>query len=445
MAKIDIPYKCLESLKEFHESPARVRLIVGPFRSGKSAAAVMELFIQAQMLQNCRTVCIRSSYRELKDTVIKTFFEWVPKKGGVWRESDLTFTMKLPLGGTWEVLFRSAETAEDIEKFRGLEITQYWMDEAQEMPMDVKLVLDGRLSYPTGSDRSIFMGILTTNPCDVEHWIYKTFVMNPLPSHAYWRQGANENPHLHKEYYQELEQNYRDRPEMLRRYVHGEWGAIFSGKPVYGNEFNFDFHVAKGPLTPIQGIDICCGWDFGLTPACVFTQVHPDGRWVILREMWSDDMGIDEFGDAVVDFCNREFPGYTFRDVGDPSGKARMATDEKSCMDILRTKKRNVRSASTNALIPRLEAVKRRLIRSAKGKALLTIDPRCRRLVDGFSGGYRYVERGNSGLHSDTPEKNRYSHIHDALQYIALDLFGYSERDVKWWNEPIQQRGIVNA
>ena len=161
--------------------------------------------------------------------------------------------------------------------------------------------------------------------------------------------------------------------------------------------------------------------------------------------MWSDDMSVDEFGDAVVEVSNREFSGFTFMEVGDPSGKTRKDTDESSCQMILRGKRRHVRSAPTNNIIPRLEAVKRLLSRSSKGKPKVLIDPRCRRLIDGFSGGYRYVERGSTGSFADTPEKNSYSHVHDAFQYLCLDVFGYAERDMVAMMAPLEQRGIVNA
>lgn len=425
MPEVSKEYQAIDSLRPFHASDARSRMLVGPFRSGKSVAAVVELLqmaqempvdrIPASSIQDgiiCRTICVRKTYRMLLDSVIKTFFQWIPKgvAGAKWREQDLSFLFPLGNGYFWEVLFRSADTAEDIEKFKGVEISSYWIDEAVEVSQDVKLILEGRMSYPAGCPIEYFRSILTTNPCDSEHWLYRDYVSNPLPGHVYWRQGARENPHLTKEYYDQLEQMYVGRPEILRRYIHGEWGAIFSGKPVYGQEFNHDFHVSRDHLKAIPGIEIACGWDYGLTPAFVATQINPDGRWMILRELYSDDMSIDEFGDLVVDFCNREWPGWTFRDVGDPAGRQRAQTDEKSCMDILRAKRRNVRAAGTNALIPRLEAVKRMLTKTSKGQSRVVIDPRCKRLIDGFTGGYRYVERANTGMHADTPEKNLYSH-----------------------------------
>ena len=457
--EIEKKYTVIPTLVPFHESKARSRLLVGPFRSGKSVAAVIELWKMAQempisvinpsTLQEktiCRTICVRKTYRMLEDSVINTFFQWVPKHHLTeWRASEKVFRFPLGNGYYWEVLFRSADSPEDIEKFRGVEITNFWIDEAQEVSQDVKLILEGRMSYPAGAPEEVFRSILTTNPCDTEHWIYRDFVDKPLPGHSYWRQGAQENPYLHKEYYDRLEALYRDRPEILRRYVHGEWGAIFSGKAVYLNEFNYDHHVSRQHLKAVEGIPIVRGWDFGLSPACLFTQTHPTGQWMILRELWADDLSIDEFGDAVKDFCAQEYRGFTFEDVGDPSGRNRAQTDEKSCMDILSSKGIFCRSALTNDFIPRREAVTRRLVRSPKGRPLLIIDPRCKRLIDGFSGGYRYSERGNSGMFSERPEKNLYSHVHDALQYAAMHMFGITEWDKQIWQEPLKVEGVVGA
>lgn len=58
-------------------------------------------------------------------------------------------------------------------------------------------------------------------------------------------------------------------------YVDGLYGAVKDGKPVYP-EFNDALHT--GEVEPVKGVIIKRGWDFGLTPACIFTQVLPDGR-----------------------------------------------------------------------------------------------------------------------------------------------------------------------
>jgi PBSX family phage terminase large subunit len=409
----------------------------------------MELCKMAFELKNCKTVCVRSSYRELEDTVIRTFFEWIPKEKGDWRQSDMIYKVKTPKGGYWEVFFRSADTPENVMKFKGMELTNYWLDEAHELPEDVKNILDGRLSWPAGSPKDIFRSILTSNPSSVEHWMYRMFVENPLPDHEHWHQGSNENPYLHKEYYDELEQAYRDRPELMKRYVMGLWGSVHPGKAVYGGQFDRGTHVSKVLLAPIPDIPIRRGWDYGVSrsPACIFGQVVKTGQLMILREMCSDDTFIDEFGDAINTFSNREFPGFHFEDVGDPAGKAKVATNESSAQDILASMGIFVREASTNELTPRLEAVQRQLTRTTKGRPKMIIDPRCTRLIEGFDGGYHYKERSNTGEYSEIPEKNRFSHVHDAIQYLCLDAFGYADFNQKIFTDRLDysQLGVRGA
>ena len=49
------------------------------------------------------------------------------------------------------------------------------------------------------------------------------------------------------------------------------------------------------------------------------------------------------------------------------------------------------------------------------------IDRRCPTLIKGFEGGYGYKRMQVSGERfDDKPDKNMYSHIHDALQYLML-------------------------
>jgi hypothetical protein len=55
------------------------------------------------------------------------------------------------------------------------------------------------------------------------------------------------------------------------------------------------------------------------------------------------------------------------------------------------------------------------------GKPAFLIDRRCQQLIKGFEGGYQYKRMEVSGeRYADKPDKNMYSHIHDALQYMML-------------------------
>ena len=51
----------------------------------------------------------------------------------------------------------------------------------------------------------------------------------------------------------------------------------------------------------------------------------------------------------------------------------------------------------------------------------MLIDPKCVNIIKGFDGGYHYRRMQVSGeRYDDKPNKNRFSHIHDALQYMLL-------------------------
>jgi len=83
--------------------------------------------------------------------------------------------------------------------------------------------------------------------------------------------------------------------------------------------------------------------------------------------------------------------------------------------------------APTNEPAIRIEGVRHYLARriDANTPAFL-IDPRCRMLIAGFSGKYRYrrVRIGVTERLEDRPFKDEYSDPHDALQYLVLGFRG---------------------
>jgi hypothetical protein len=79
-----------------------------------------------------------------------------------------------------------------------------------------------------------------------------------------------------------------------------------------------------------------------------------------------------------------------------------------------------------------------------EGKPQFQISPRCEMLRKGFLGRYRRVRiSGSAERYHDEPEKNEYSHPHDALQYAAVPIFGDvvrgREEQRKQWSRPIEE------
>jgi hypothetical protein len=161
--------------------------------------------------------------------------------------------------------------------------------------------------------------------------------------------------------------------------------------------------------------------DLGLTPAAVIGQLDPRGRALVLAEATGFDMGVQRFCATILrPLLAQRFPGHPVLIVCDPAGVQRAQSDEKSAVDIIKALGFKVVPAKTNALAARINAVDDFLLRQVDGSAAILIDPRCTALKAALIGGYRFKLRKQSQEYEEAPEKNKHSHIADALQYFAL-------------------------
>ncbi|MGH3426303.1 MAG: hypothetical protein ACRD3Q_15850, partial [Terriglobales bacterium] len=127
---------------------------------------------------------------------------------------------------------------------------------------------------------------------------------------------------------------------------------------------------------------------------------------------------------------SQRWPGFRFEDWGDPAGEQRSAMTadraEKSCFDILHGKGIHIRGAEQN-LTSRLESVRKPLNTLRNGKPQLVLHSRCEMLRKGFRGRYQFKRvkiAGAAERYHDVPDKNEYSHPHDAMQYVATAVYG---------------------
>jgi hypothetical protein len=198
----------------------------------------------------------------------------------------------------------------------------------------------------------------------------------------------------------------------------------FKGKPVYEDDFKRAFHVAQAPIKTANHLPIVRGWDFGLYPACVFTQLWPGMRLIVLKEICEKGMGMERFLQEVKAKSLEWFPHKPkFHEIVDPAGFQRVQTDERTVVGLMREAGLEV-VPGVQTPATRFNAVRRFLERAPRGEPALHIDPSCKMIIQGFEGGYHY-EYNNSDQLRDKPEKNEYSHPHDALQYVCtrvLDL-----------------------
>lgn len=201
-----------------------------------------------------------------------------------------------------------------------------------------------------------------------------------------------------------------------------QWDT-WEGLPVY-LDWDQSLHGVKGMGQPDLGLPLLRGWDFGLTPACLIGQMQGE-RLVILREFVAFNMGVERFCENIMPQIRTAFPRWPnqerdWLDYIDPSGFGRADTDERCCAEILGEHGIICRPGATT-WESRRRAVDHYLTRRTKEGFLMQVSiPGCPTLVRGFNGGYQYPEKAREIEPAKLrPVKNRYSHVHDALQMIA--------------------------
>lgn len=451
-----IEYDASATAVKFHASTAFVRGIRGPVGGGKSVACVIEMLSKCAQqepdkkgLRRSRWACVRNTYPELKSTVIKTFQDWIPGEICPIRyDSPITGNLTLPLdGGTTiqaEFIFLALDTPKDVKKLLSLELTGAFINEAKEIH---KAILDGVTQrvgrYPSMKDGGATWNgvIMDTNSPDDDHWWHELervntpakweFFIQPgalllQPNGKYIPNPAAENVANHvKGYDYWLDMLGGKDKNWIKAFILNEFATTEDGKPVYGDSYNEQIHNADTEFWPVKGLPIIMAFDFGLTPACVIGQPQASGQLRIIDEIVTDRMGLEGFLKECVDpLVARKYRNMDRIVVGDPSGVKGSDNDDVSCFQILRNAGYDVMPAPSNALEPRLGAVRWWLSQLVgRGVAGFSISPSCVTLRKGFAGGYKF-ERiqvgGSESKFRSMPAKNRFSHPHDALQYLCM-------------------------
>jgi PBSX family phage terminase large subunit len=444
---MDIVYKASPTCRSFHKSNKFVRALMGPIGSGKSVACVVDLMIKAYEqkpspdgIRRTRWAIIRNTYRELLDTTMQTFHDWIPVSTGVFSAMNLKFThiQKLPDGTTVqaEFLFRALDRPNDVKKLLSLELTGSWVNEAREIPKQIIDMLQGRVGrYPNMRDGGAtwFGIIMDTNPPDNDHWWYKLFEESLPDNHFLAKQPSGtsriaENiSNLPPNYYTNM-QGGKDQ-EWINVYVHGNYGFIADGKPVFP-EYKDDVHSSQEPYFADPKLPLYIGIDFGLTPAAVFGQLTTSGRMIIFDELCTFDMGAMSFGKLLREKLNTTYSKFLNVEIyADPAGEQRAQTDESTPFMILHNQGIEAYPTYTNDFTIRREAVADYMQRlDFAGNTAFLITGKATTLRKALSGGYKYKRMQVSGeaRFMDKPDKGRYSHVADACQYLFLGAVGGS-------------------
>lgn len=439
MSEVSVSFDAPPTLGRFLGSDAFIRVAMGPVGSGKSSACCVELMRRAietpagtDGVRRSRFCVVRNTYRELADTTIKTFEEWIPAPIRHRSAQENSYTLRFDDIEAL-VMFRALDRPDDVGKLLSLELTGCYFNELKEIPKAVWDLMQTRVGrYP--APRSLppgtryWFGIWAdTNPPDNDHWVYKLFEETRPEGHELFKQPGGLEPDA--ENLENLQPGYYERlglgkdPEWIKVYRDGQYGFPRDGKPIYP-EWQDRIHCVE--CLPDPRAEIILGMDFGLTPAAVLLQRDPrDGQLQAFDELVSTDMGAVTFAGELARLIKGTYPGRRIIGSGDPAGEQRAQTDERTPFDVVNAAGIPISPAPTNDWILRREAVATNLTRlTMLGRPALVIDPRCKVLRKAHQGGYCYRRLQVSGRETfaDKPDKTEYSHVAEALQYALVGI-----------------------
>ena len=439
-----------------HLDDSFVRVIMGPYGSGKSTWALTEIVQRACAVpvwysgrRRSRWGIVRNTSGELSSTTLASWLSWFEELGDVRKRQKPIMTYEHTFNDghgivELELLFIALDRPDDVRKIKSLELTGCYINELSEVPKAALAHMKGRVNrYPSKAfcTQPYWSGIIAdTNPPEDDHWIYKDFEEQKFEHHTLFKQPpglikndddkwvrnphADNADHLPDNYYEMLAEGQSQ--EFVKVFCLGEYGSVGFGKRVYP-EFNPDFHAVES-LVAIQGEQLILGWDFGLTPACVVMQLSARGQLLVLKEYVGDGMGIRSFADSIViPSIAKDFPYCKIGEsVADPAGNARNEiVEEMSCIGELNSLGIPTIGARTNDIDPRLGSVRYFLNKMVDGKPGFILDRRnCPTLFKGFVKDYVYARVAVSGeeRYKDKPNKNMASHPMDGLGYACLEI-----------------------
>ena len=459
-----------EVLRHFMRDNSFWRGLRGPVGSGKSVGCAVEIFRRANQqapnekgVRRTRWGVIRNTGPQLKTTTIKTWLDWFPEEDFGPFRWGVPFTHHIMVGDVdMEVIFLALDSEEDIRKLLSLELTGIWANEAREMPksiIDACTMRCGRFPSMREGGPSWYGMIADTNAPEDDHWWPIMAGDAPLPEYITDQEALmlrkpegwkffNQPPALIElkdseknvtgyEINPDAENRNNLTPEYYRKIITGKnkgWidvyamnrlGTVSEGKVIYPG-FNDQVHKSKDLINVAPGRTLYVGLDFGFHPAAIFAQRFGRGQWNILAEIVADDLSTPAFAREIKAKVKEMVTDdrQQVRIFGDPAGDQRTPgrEDKATSFKILKNNGVTARPVSTNDPTIRIEAVKAVIDRMIDGRPALLVSPECNTLLKGFTSGYcrRRINAKGPPRYEERAAKNKYSHPHDALQYLFL-------------------------
>jgi hypothetical protein len=385
---------------------------------GKTTALVMSCFYHTLNNPGAHWVIIRETWQSLKRTTYQEFLNWFEPYVETKQEnsSSAVAVWKKPLKG--KVWFIPADSPMDSGKLQSLEIAGVGIDEAVPVGMSggvSETVFDIMLGRRRQKGMNWMACKVVCNNPSPQHWVYRRFIETPIEGFNVFQTDAPENiKNLPPSYYDELKAVWAHRKDLIRRYVQGEYCAVYEGEPAVPT-FDVEKHVCEADSMPPldRSKEVIALWDASMHPALLICQLH-NGKLYVYDEFFGTGIGVYELIKA---HMSPQYFGLKFRHIGDDTmtrmeqSKAYAADRANCAANVIIKMLGGTFTPGAHYIHTRLEA-----IQMACYDGDVIVSKNCRYLVEALAGAWSLVETNKKKSHP-------YSDLGDALSYGCSVVF----------------------
>lgn len=426
-----IHYIPLPHQLDMHKDKHKIKLMIGGMGSAKSNAGVMEIINHALTVPYGQTILLAQTLKQLSEAIIPIFEEYLPKKF-VTKWTNTKQEIKIVLNNG-HILTGFA--SDDEEKFRSMNITAFYIEEASGVNPKVFQECIRRLRNKHGiiNGKAHFVGVICSNPAQgfirdllftadkivgsksIEKTVsmYKNRVTNKNADLAAFLSSSRDNPHLPDGFIQSVINSLT--PAQVRLYV--DCIIEYAEGAVYPDILS----MTEEPFEIPDTWERYMAHDPGIhDPAAILIgAIEPEtGIIHFYREYYKTDQVLAQVASSWKEMIKDIPQGCLHMPLIDPSANKRSKVTGRTYKQQLQIEHGIVTKEANNNIEDGIQRVKN-LMYYGKVRFFNNLKETLREGCE-----YRYPtqeERNKNKNLGDTPlDKN--NHLMDCLRYIVQDL-----------------------
>ena len=426
-----IHYIPLPHQLEMHKDKHKIKLMLGGMGSAKSNAGVMEIINHALGVPYGQTIMLAQTLKQLSKAIMPIFDEYLPRKF-VTKWTDTKAEIEIVLNNGHKI---TGFASDDEEKFRSMNITAFYIEEASGVSPKILQECIRRLRNVHGIIKGIphFVGVICSNPAQgfirdllftadrivgsksiaktVE--MYSQRVTNKNPDLAAFLSSSRDNPYLPAGFVESVINSLT--PEQARLYV--DCIIEYAEGAVYKTMLS---HTVE-PFEIPKDWERYIAHDPGINdPAAILLgAVDPvNGIIYFYREYYKTDQVLSQVASAFKGMIADIPQGCLHMPLIDPSSDKRSKTTGRTYKQQLQLEHGIVTKKAVNNIEDGIQRVKNMM---AEGKIKFFNDLKYT-LKEG--GEYRYptLEERNKNKNLGDKPLDKDNHLMDCLRYICQEL-----------------------